>query len=438
MTAWRDPVASFVVPAYNAAGSIGRTLASLSAQTERRWEAVVVDDGSTDGTAGVAQSTGDDRVSVLGQANAGPSAARNRGFDATHASLVCFLDADDTLDPRYLERLAPLASSSRIGAACGFRYAGPGGRTLHTVPPPPADALTVDRLLRLDPPAIMSVLHQRSALAAVVLSDGLFETGSHSFEDWDVLRRLGAHFGDAHRGWPVVPECLAAYWCEPGSLSAAIERVLEGGQRAIDRLGVSAERAGASTRAHRVRCLAACLVASDAVLAARLLDQLGTLHEPDAAAIASAMRWHAMRRWALPEDDIGAKREIAIASVRTVLGHTGLADPIERLVSRWGRGGWERAVDRLVEVAGDRGRPVIFGLGRNGVRAVRAAREAGVACWVIDDDPTRDSLGFTRLTIDELDERDAVLVTPDESADAQRRLRLRGVAIVLPDGLAVV
>ena len=68
-----------VVPAYNAAPWIGDAIASVIAQTHRDWTLVVVDDGSTDGTAQVVEGFGDPAYDLVRQANAGVSAARNRG-----------------------------------------------------------------------------------------------------------------------------------------------------------------------------------------------------------------------------------------------------------------------------------------------------------------------------------------------------------------------
>jgi hypothetical protein len=68
-----------VVPAYNAAPWIGGAVASVIAQTHRDWMLVVVDDGSTDGTAGIVEGFADARVRLVRQANSGVSAARNCG-----------------------------------------------------------------------------------------------------------------------------------------------------------------------------------------------------------------------------------------------------------------------------------------------------------------------------------------------------------------------
>lgn len=87
------PLVSVIVPAYNAEASLERTLSSLLAQDYEPLEVIVVDDGSTDGTAEVAARFPD--VVVVRQENAGPSAARNRGVEAANGEFVAFVDADD-------------------------------------------------------------------------------------------------------------------------------------------------------------------------------------------------------------------------------------------------------------------------------------------------------------------------------------------------------
>jgi glycosyltransferase involved in cell wall biosynthesis len=69
---------SVVIPAYNAEGTLGATLDSLLAQTSREWEAVVVDDGSRDATAKVAEESAarDERIRLIRQKNGGEAAAR--------------------------------------------------------------------------------------------------------------------------------------------------------------------------------------------------------------------------------------------------------------------------------------------------------------------------------------------------------------------------
>lgn len=98
------PRVSVVIPAYNAEGTLGSTLASVLAQTFSDFEVHVIDDGSTDSSAAVAQSTGDERVNVLSTPNGGVARARNLGIREACSELVAFLDADDVWQPAKLER----------------------------------------------------------------------------------------------------------------------------------------------------------------------------------------------------------------------------------------------------------------------------------------------------------------------------------------------
>lgn len=95
-----------VVPAYRSEATVGRAVESVLAQTLPAHEVLVVDDGSDDGTAAVAEAFGAP-VRVLRQPNGGTAAARNHGVREATGDVVCFLDADDTYAP---ERLAQIAA----------------------------------------------------------------------------------------------------------------------------------------------------------------------------------------------------------------------------------------------------------------------------------------------------------------------------------------
>jgi glycosyltransferase involved in cell wall biosynthesis len=94
------PLATIVVPVYNAEATLATALESALGQDYRPFEVVVVDDGSTDSTAEVARSFPD--IRYVHQENAGPSASRNRGVKEAEGELVAFLDADDELPPSKL------------------------------------------------------------------------------------------------------------------------------------------------------------------------------------------------------------------------------------------------------------------------------------------------------------------------------------------------
>src|SRR3954469_12256948 len=98
------PEVSVVIPAYNAAQTVGAAVDSVLAQTFGDFELIVVDDGSRDDTAEVVRARKDPRVNCVRTENGGVSAARNRGLDLAAGSLVAFLDADDAWQPAKLER----------------------------------------------------------------------------------------------------------------------------------------------------------------------------------------------------------------------------------------------------------------------------------------------------------------------------------------------
>jgi glycosyltransferase involved in cell wall biosynthesis len=102
------PRVSVVTPVYNSEQFVGRTIASVRAQTLSDWEHILVDDGSTDGSAAVVERVAaeDPRVRLLRQSNAGASVARNLGFSQSRDSeYLLFLDHDDLLEPGMLEEL---------------------------------------------------------------------------------------------------------------------------------------------------------------------------------------------------------------------------------------------------------------------------------------------------------------------------------------------
>jgi glycosyltransferase involved in cell wall biosynthesis len=100
------PSMSFVIPAHNRAHLIAETIDSVLAQTNPNWEAIIVDDGSTDGTDAVVKAYSDPRLryyKLPSRLGAGVSAARNYGNFLARAQLIAVLDSDDLATPDRLE-----------------------------------------------------------------------------------------------------------------------------------------------------------------------------------------------------------------------------------------------------------------------------------------------------------------------------------------------
>ena len=112
------------MPVYNIAPYLDRCAASLTGQTYTALEILLVDDGSTDGSAALcaAWAARDARVRCIRQANAGLSAARNAGLAAATGDYIAFTDGDDWLEPDAVRRLVSLLEAHRLDAAgCAFR-----------------------------------------------------------------------------------------------------------------------------------------------------------------------------------------------------------------------------------------------------------------------------------------------------------------------------
>lgn len=108
-----EPLISIVMPAWNAAEFIPAAIASVRQQTWRNWELLVVDNGSTDGTADMVRSFRDDRIWLLHEHKRGVSHARNAALKELRGEFYCFLDADDVLPATSLADRAALLLADR-------------------------------------------------------------------------------------------------------------------------------------------------------------------------------------------------------------------------------------------------------------------------------------------------------------------------------------
>jgi glycosyltransferase involved in cell wall biosynthesis len=98
------PLVSILIPAYNAEEFIADAIRSAIAQTWQDKEIIVVDDGSTDGTAEVARGFASKSVVVVSKENQGPAAARNFAYQLSQGEYIQWLDADDLLAPDKIEK----------------------------------------------------------------------------------------------------------------------------------------------------------------------------------------------------------------------------------------------------------------------------------------------------------------------------------------------
>jgi glycosyltransferase involved in cell wall biosynthesis len=199
---------STVIAAHNAARTIRAAVASALDQTLPVLEVVVVDDGSTDGTADVAERIDDARVRVISRPNGGPAAARNTGIAAARGTYIGFLDSDDLWLPGYAERATALlhaAANPGFAYTDAFAFESATGRVRRTTamaapddPPQERDAFLAALLRR------NFVFAATTVPAAVLEAIGGYEETLPASEDYHLwLRILMAGFDPLWMGGPL-------------------------------------------------------------------------------------------------------------------------------------------------------------------------------------------------------------------------------------------
>jgi len=112
---------SVIIPLYNKAPYVAKAIGSVLTQTFTDFELAIVDDGSKDNSAQIAERAieGCDNCRLIRQENAGVSMARNNGVSLSQGEYLCFLDADDWWAPTFLEEMSKLITSSLTLAFMG-------------------------------------------------------------------------------------------------------------------------------------------------------------------------------------------------------------------------------------------------------------------------------------------------------------------------------
>lgn len=247
------PRFSIVIPCFNAARTLPETLASLAGQSVTDWEAICVNDGSTDATAEIVAraAAADPRIHLVRNPRKGPSAARNHGaLVAAQGEIVAFCDADDLFATGRLARLDEAFAERKLDAAFGkvaFFVADPGeAGAISTVP---AGLVDVPMLLGENPVCTMSNLTiRRKAFAE---TGGFDERLVHN-EDLEWLIRL-VGFGARLRGIDTV---LTHYRTNPSGLSSDLAAMQAGRDVALATARRFGFRADARAEAVHLRYLA--------------------------------------------------------------------------------------------------------------------------------------------------------------------------------------
>lgn len=218
-----DPLVSIIMPAYNAEKYIAESIQSALAQTYKRWELLIVDDGSEDGTATIGRkfASADARIKYLRRPNGGQGKARNTGLEKATGELVAFLDADDLWVPEKLalQVTAIRETESDLVFSDGVVF------DEHSEPPTTIPFRTIRgrfagsemfKLLLIENRLpILSVLVRRAALNAVNFFDE--DRRYQNCEDYELWLKL-AQYGAVFYG---MDANLVRYRRHPNSMTAS-------------------------------------------------------------------------------------------------------------------------------------------------------------------------------------------------------------------------
>ncbi|CDX16940.1 conserved hypothetical protein [Mesorhizobium sp. ORS 3324] len=210
-----SPLVSIVVPAHNAEATLARALDCLVDQDTPDWEAIIIDDASTDRTPAIIAGyvDHDARFRALSCCAYSAAAARNSGISIARGRWLMFLDADDWVDASFLAKMlaALKAAPDAVAAYCGSRRVMPDGELA---------PLSISAEVAIQP---FETFARRCAICThallvdrkTIVELGGFDVSLRTCENWDLwqrLARLGKH-------WLTVDEPLAFHRVSPNSLS---------------------------------------------------------------------------------------------------------------------------------------------------------------------------------------------------------------------------
>lgn len=227
------PKVSVIIPAYNVRAYIEDALHSLERQSFSDFEAIVVDDGSTDGTAEVVQPfcDRDPRFQLLQKTNGGLSSARNYGIRHARADYIALLDGDDTYEPDKLAtHIAVLDETADVGVVYSASRAirEDGRSTFMSLSGKP---IASDPMLALLCKNFVG--HGSNGVFRRCLVDevGEFDESLRSNEDVDFWLRIAA---TRHWRFYRVPKILCCYRVRPSGLSFNVVQMQQSAEKVIE------------------------------------------------------------------------------------------------------------------------------------------------------------------------------------------------------------
>ena len=211
-----SPRVSVIIPAYNASRTVGTAVDSVLRQTFTECELIVVDDGSTDDTAGAVLSREDRRIRCVTTANGGVARARNHGLELARGEFVAFLDADDVWRPEKLKRqLETMDADSSIGLC--FTSVAVVDDALRRITETKAESEADYCAALLTKGNIAGSCSSVMVRRALIDSAGRFDSRLSQCADWDMWLRLSLVTAFAP-----IREPLVMYRKAPGSMSGDV------------------------------------------------------------------------------------------------------------------------------------------------------------------------------------------------------------------------
>lgn len=226
-----NPTVSVIIPTYNRANYLNRTINSVLNQTFKDFELIIVDDGSTDNTKSLVRefSKNDSRIKYIWQENSGgPSKPLNNGIINSKGKYIAFLGSDDEFLPEKLEKQIKKFDSveENVGLVyCGLRYVPENGKKSKIV------------VTELRGDLFNEILENSfiAGIAPLVKSEcfqklGILDESLPSGEDWDMWIRISKNYK-----FDYVPEPLAIYHIHGKQISSNFDDTIKGFERILEK-----------------------------------------------------------------------------------------------------------------------------------------------------------------------------------------------------------
>lgn len=200
-----DGLVSVITPCYNGQKYIAETIESVLAQTYKKWEMLIIDDGSKDNSLQIIEkyANKDDRIKFFKQKNAGSSVARNTGITHANGQYIALLDADDLWRPDFLKsQIDFMKSKNALCVTCAYGRIDDNSRAILT-PIKPKPVIRVKDMLVMNRIGCLTGLYDTSKYGKIFLRTEL-KSIRDDYAYWlDIVKLEGVAYGN--------PEILADY-----------------------------------------------------------------------------------------------------------------------------------------------------------------------------------------------------------------------------------